>query len=181
MSLLNWQEEMKAMGFIMLPMVWRSGACVAMDATTIGCLVPPDEQEDLVCDGNFCVYECSYRALVRFGVKESVPVMQMLQTLLAIGERLYLRLESRSAAIVLHRLTVDIHVNELAQHALQVHLSAPNVLHPEKGKVFVACLVCKMNGGMRSIRGASSEILVVDPWELLMQPGERRVFKFMGA
>ena len=82
---------------------------------------------------------------------------------------------------MLRRLTSDIHVNELGQHALQVHLSAPNVLNPEKGKVFVACLVCKMNGGLRNIRGSSSEILTVDPWELLMQPGERKVFKFMGA
>ena len=183
LSLLNWQEEMKASGYIMLPMVWRSGACIAMDADTIGCLVPPDdhEQEDMIYDGNFCMMDCSYRALVRFGLKEKVPVMRMMQTLLPIGERLYLKLESQSAALVLRRLTTDIHVNELAQHALQVHLSAPNVLSPEVGKVFVACLVCKMNGGLRSVRGSSSEILVVDPWELLMQPAERKVFKFLGA
>ena len=181
LSLLNWQEEMKAHGFIMLPMVWRSGACVTMDANTIGCLVPPDEHEDLVNDGNFCIYDCSYKALVRYGVKETIPVMQMLQTLLAIGERLYLKLESHSAAVVLRRLTTEIHASELKQYALQVHLSAPNVLTPEKGKVFVACLVCKMNGGFRAVRGSSSEILVVDPWDLLMQPGDRKVFKFMGA
>ncbi len=47
--------------------------------------------------------------------------------------------------------------------------------------MFVASLVCKMNGDMQSVRGAASEILVVDPWELLIQLGERRVFKFLGA
>jgi hypothetical protein len=77
--------------------------------------------------------------LVRYGVKEKVPVMQALQTLLPTGERLYLKLESNTAAMVIRRLTVDIHVNDLRHHALQVHLSAPNILNPESGKVFVAC------------------------------------------
>ncbi len=76
---------------------------------------------------------------------------------------------------------MDIHGTELNQHALQVHLSAPNVLDPEKGKVFVVCLVCKMNGNVRSVKGATSEVLVVDPWELIMQPGGRKIFKFMSA
>lgn len=181
LSLLNWQEEMKKEGYIMLPMVWRSGACVAMDADNIGCLVPPEEHEEVANDGNFCMEGFEYRALVRYGLQEKVPVMQMLQTLLAIGQRLYLKMESQSAAIVLRRLTVDIHGSELNRHALQVHLSAPNVLNPEKGKVFVVCLVCKMNGNVRSVKGSASEVLVVDPWELIMQPGERKIFKFMSA
>ena len=181
LSLLNWQEEMKKAGYIMLPMIWRFGACVAMDANTIGCLVSPDEHEEVAHDGNFCIDSFEYRALVRYGVKEKVPVMQALQTVLPIGERLYLKLESNTAAMVIRRLTVDIHVNDLRHHALQVHLSAPNILNPESGKVFVACLVCRMNGTMRAVKGSSSEILVVDPWELLMQPGERKLFKFLGA
>ena len=181
MSLLNWQEEMKAKGFIMLPMVWRSGACVTMDANTIGCLVPPEEHEGVAHDGNFCMEGFEYRALVRCGVQEKIPVMQMLQTLLAIGVRLYLKLESHSAAIVLRRLTVDIHVNELNRHALQVHLSAPSMANPEDGKVFVVCLVCKMNGNVQSVKGSSAEVLIVDPWELIMQPGDRTIFKFMSA
>ena len=181
LSLLNWQEEMKKEGYIMLPMVWRSGACVTMDATTIGCLVPPEEHEEVAHDGNFCLQGFEYRALVRYGVQEKIPVMQMLQTLLSIGERLYLKMESQSAAIVLRRLTVDIHVNDLNRYALQVHLSAPNILKPEAGKVFVVCLVCKMNGSVRSVKGSASEVLIVDPWELIMQPEERKVFKFMSV
>jgi hypothetical protein len=181
LSLLNWQEEMKAQGFIMLPMVWRSGACVTMDANTIGCLVPPEEHEELAHDGNFCMQGFEYRALVRYGVQEKIPVMQMLQTLLPIGVRLYLKMESHSAAIVHRKLTVDIHTNELNRYALQVHLSAPNILNPEKGKVFVVGLACKMNGNIQSVKGSSSEVLVVDPWELIMQPGDRKIFKFMVA
>lgn len=180
-SLLTWQDEMKVRGFIMLPMVWRSGACVAVDANAIGCLVPPDAHEDILHDGNFCMAGFDYRALVRYGVKEKVPVMKVMQTLLPIGERLFLKLESHSAAIVLRRLPVDIHVSDLKHYSLQVHLSAPNVLVSEPGKVFVACLVCKMNGGLRCAKGTASEIIVVDPWELLMQPEERKVFKFMSV
>jgi hypothetical protein len=181
LSLLNWQEEMRARGFIMLPMVWRSGACVTMDSTTIGCLVPPDDFEDVTHDGNFCIQGFEYRALVRYGVKEKIPVMHMLQTLLPIGEKLFLRMESHSAAIVLRRLTVDIHVNDLNRYALQVHLSAPNILNPEQGKVFVVCLVCKMTTGVQGVKGTASEVLIVDPWELITQYGDRKVFKFMSA
>ena len=181
LSLLNWQEEMKKEGYIMLPMVWRSGACVTVDANAIGCLVPPEEHEEVAHDGNFCMQGFEYRALIRCGVQEKVPVLQMLQTLLPIGERLYLKMESQSAAIVLRRLTVDIHANDLNRYALQVHFSAPNVLVPEAGKVFVVCLVCKVNGSVRSSKGSASEVLIVDPWELIMQPVERKVFKFMSA
>jgi hypothetical protein len=181
LSLLNWQEEMKEIGFIMLPMVWRLGACVAIDDNAIGCLVPPDEIEEVVHDGNFCMQDLSYRALTRCGVREKIPMMRTLQTLLPIGERLYLKLESHSAAIVLRRLTVDIHLNDLHCNALQVHLSAPNTLNTEKGKVFVVCLVCKMNGNVQTVKGSASEILIVDPWELIMQPGDRKIFKFMSA
>jgi hypothetical protein len=62
-----------------------------------------------------------------------------------------------------------------------VHLSAPNTLNTEKGKVFVVCLVCKMNGNVQTVKGSASEILIVDPWELIMQPGDRKIFKFMSA
>jgi hypothetical protein len=172
---------MKAKGFIMLPMVWRSGACVAVDANTIGCLVPPEEHEEVAHDGNFCMEKFEYRALVRYGVQEHIPVMHMLQTLLPIGERLYLKMESQSAAIILRKLTVDIHVNELNRYALLVHLSTPNVLNPEKGKVFVVVLACKVNGSVQSVKGSTSEVLIVDPWELIMQPVDRKVFKFIVA
>ncbi len=181
LSLLNWQEEMKKEGFIMLPMVWRAGACVTMDANTIGCLVPPEKHEEIAYDGNFCTEGLEYRALVRRGVQEKISVMQMMQTLLAVGHRLYLKMESHSAAIVRRRLIVDIRSNELSSYALQVHLSTPNNLTPEPGKVFVVCLVCKIVGGVRSVKGSVSEVLIVDPWELIMQPGELKIFKFMSA
>lgn len=181
LSILDWQEEMRAKGFIMLPMIWRSGACVAMNEGDIGCLVPPDEHEDISHDGNFCINGFEYRALIRYGLKEKLPVMRVLETLLAIGDRLYLKMESNSASSVRRRLPVDIHANDLAGNVLQVHLSAPNVLTPEPGKVFVVSLVRKMNGGVQSVKGSASEVLVVDPWELMMQPGERHVFKFMSG
>ena len=179
LSLLHWQDEMKAQGYIMLPMVWRSGACVAIDEDTVGCLVPPEEIEDLAHDGNFVMEGLEYRALTRFGVQQKIPVMTMLQTLLPIGSKLYLKLESQSAAPILRRLTVEIHVNDLKNYALQVHLSAPNILEPETGKVFVVCLACKMNGNIQSVKGSASEVLLADPWDLVMQQGERKIFKFL--
>jgi hypothetical protein len=179
LSLLHWQDEMKAQGFIMLPMVWRSGACVAIDENTIGCLVPPEEHEDLAHDGNFVMEETGYRALTRYGLQQKIPVMTMLQTLLPIGTRLYLKLESQSAAPIIRRLTVDIHVNDLKNYALQVHLSAPNILEPEAGKVFVVCLACRMVGNVQSVKGSASEVLVVDPWDLVMGAAERKIFKFL--
>ena len=174
LSLLSWQDELRGRGFIMLPMVWRCGACVsitdASGAMLLGCLVPPDDMEDEngysnTYDGNFCTSDMCYSALVRMGVTTKVPLLVMLQTLLPIGQRLYLKMESQSAAPLQRRLLGTNH------SALRVHLFSPGT-NPVVGKVHVACKMCKIG---RKV--GAPLVLAVDPWELLLELGDRSLLE----
>jgi hypothetical protein len=172
LSLLSWQEEMRAKGFIMLPMIWRCGACVAVtleEALAVGCLVPPEDIMDengynITFDGNFCMSGMHYTALVRVGETVKVPLMTAMQTLLPIGQLLYLRMECQNAGPFQRRVRSVI-VPE--QTALRVHLFSPGA-NPVPGKVCVACKVCRAGSKV-----AAATVIVVDPWELLLQLGDR--------
>jgi hypothetical protein len=93
---LYWQEELRELGFTMLPTVFRSGACVVWE-DRVGCLVPQGE-------ANFAPESMAYAALLARGETVSMPMMTALQLLLPIGQRLYLRLEAPSAAPIVPRL-----------------------------------------------------------------------------
>ena len=173
LPLLSWQEEMSSKGFIMLPMIWRCGACVSVTSESgdivLGCLVPPEDMQDAdgydaVFDGNFSLNEMGYRALVRMGETVKVPLLTTLQTLLPIGQKLYLRMESQSAGPILRRTCLPA-----GETALKVHLFTPGA-NPVAGKVCVACKLRKINSKV-----GSAVVLVVDPWELLLVPGDRSI------
>ena len=179
LPLLSWQEAMRERGFVMLPMVWRCGACVAIasdasdaitgNETAVGCLVPPEDVpdengHDITFDGNFCMSGMHYTALVRCGTTVKLPLMAALQSLLPIGQRLYLRMDSQSAGPLLRRVRSLL---EPERTALRVHLFSPGVA-PVPGKVHVACKICRMGSKV-----ASGTVLSVDPWELLLDLGER--------
>ena len=183
LSLLNWQEEMRGKGFIMLPMVWRCGACVAVtvngndddDASTlsVGCLVPPEDVMDengydITFDGNFCMSGMHYTALIGVGVTVKVPLMTTLQTLLPIGQRLYLKMDSQSGGPLQRRVRCMV---VPAQTALRVQLFSPGA-SPVIGKVNVACKMCKTGSKV-----GSAVVLVVDPWELLLELGDRTLIE----
>ena len=176
LSVLSWHEELAEKGFVMVPMVWRSGACVCY-GEGVGCLVPPDEHEQITNDGNFCIGTISYRALVGVGEKVELRVMKTLETLLPIGQRLYLKFESPSGAQLLRRLPGYISRSDANNYVLQVHLASPNTVSPVPGKVYVAFVASMMGGG--EVRSSSCEIMVVDPWELLLDYGEKEICKFV--
>jgi hypothetical protein len=123
--------------------------------------------EDAASDGNFCLTHMCYTALVRVGETVRVPLLTMLQTLLPIGQRLYLKMESQSAGPLLRRLRAAV----VPEHnALRVHLFTPVAATAVCGKVYVACK--KGRGGGRV---GSAFTLTVDPWELMLELGERNL------
>jgi hypothetical protein len=73
-------------------------------------------------------------------------------------------MESQSAGPLQRRVRC---VLEPAYAALRVHLFSPGAA-PTPGKVYVACKMCKQGSKV-----ASATVLVVDPWELLLELGER--------
>ena len=171
LPVLSWQERLRELGFTMLPMIFRSGACVAWEGR-VGCVVPQRDAPD----GNFSPASMDYA--VRLGQEErvSLPVLTALEMLLPIGQRLYLRLEAPSAAPVVPRLNKSVPSQHLARCALRVHLDSPNTIRPIPGKVYVVCLVRKLSGNDQ-LAGSCVEVLVVDPWELLLMEEGRALFE----
>ena len=157
LDLFRWQDEMRAMGYTMLPMIWRSGACISHN-DKVACLVEPVDE----ChDGNFSIEGKGYRA--QLGPEEFVnlPVLRVLRSLTPIGQRLFLRLQSQ--APLFNRLPGVITPGSV----LKVHLDTPNTIHPLPGRVYVACLVRKVNAEDASrTAGSYSETIHVHPWEL---------------
>lgn len=175
LDVLGWQDEIKRLGYTMLPMIWRSGACVAY-GERVGCLVAPEGQHD----GNFSIQDLGYTARLTHDETAKIPVLQALSTLLPVGQRLFLGMGTDSAASVAKRLPTAIRQGDLAGTALKVHLSVPDTLEPQMGKVYVACLVKQFNVNNRSVVvGSYCEIIVVDPWELGFLEEGRRVMDYI--
>lgn len=171
LGLLTWQEEIRGMGFTMLPMIWRSGACVAWEGR-VGCIVPHSQP----ADGNFGLEEYEYTAVLGREETVQLPVLTALQMLLPIGQRLYLRLESQAASPFVRKLAEPVPAGMRSRCALQVHADSPNTIRPVAGKIYVVCLVRQMSEHDRPV-GSKCETIVADPWDLLIQPEDRRVFE----
>ena len=161
---LAWHCDLMEEGFIILPMIRRPGACVALNDEKIGVLIPPGSDE-ASCD-NLDLEDFTYRAKTREGEVHKVKVLDVMDTLLPIGTKLYLKMESPSAGPLLLRLTFALSLDMQRQHALRVFLNSPNVLHPIDGKVYVAIL-CKQG------KKSKCETFPVDPFELLLSLGGR--------
>ena len=163
LDLFSWQDEMKEMGYIMLPMIWRAGACISWE-NKVGCLVPPSAPNQH--DGNFSIQDLGYVALFH-DEKLKIGVMDTLAHLLPIGQKLFLDLSCESAACLVRRLPQAIRPGDLANTVLRVFLDAPDTLEPPIGKVFVACLVKQLNSSNRNqVVGSRCETIMVDPWEV---------------
>ena len=87
LNLTTWHEDLMSLGFFMLPTIFRSGACVCYN-NRVACIVPPVDAD--VSDGNFNSGNFTYSAIVAVNECVDIPVIEALQTLLPIGQRLYL-------------------------------------------------------------------------------------------
>ena len=140
LGLTTWHDELAALGFVMVPMIFRSGACVCYQ-NRVCCIVPPEESG--IADGNFNLSNISYCALMEADERVDIPIMTALQRLLPIGQRLYLDCASYPY--------IAVQEGSL----LQVHLAVPSE-HDASGKVYVAYFV----------PGIGCCIEAVDPWDL---------------
>lgn len=161
---MTWQTELMEMGFIILPLITRSGACVTVnDNGGVGCIVR------CVDDGssfNICRADKSYRVKVHVDTIEVVAPLVVMEKLLPIGTLCYLKMECQSAGPLLRRLSMPLSTEERRTRALKIRLSSPNVRHPTDGKIYVVFLVRK---GVV----AFGETTTVDPWEITTDKGGR--------
>jgi hypothetical protein len=168
----SWQSELADLGFILVPMIWRAGACVRlkiMGEDVLGCLTPPPRDWDEEAEGNFCIASFGYAALYEPDTHKQLSAVQAIKALVPIGTLVFIKAESRGGFFLLRRLNEPIADGEENLFAIQAHLASFNRLGVEAGRVVVAIAVFKL-GIIRC------EMLELDPWELLLESGERRVF-----
>ena len=139
LGLTTWHDDLAAMGFFMVPMIFRSGACVCY-GNRVGCIVPSEAD---MTDGNFNLRSLTYCAVVAANERVDIPIMQALESLLPIGQRLY--------------LDCAPYPNITAQEGslLQVHLAVPSE-HDTSGKLHVAYFV----------PGFGCCVEPIEPWDL---------------
>lgn len=159
---LSWHTDLAFDGFIVLPMIRRSGACVRINETDIACLVRDPEADD-----NFSPDDFKYRALKRFAQIEPIETLYVMKNLLPLGTMVLLKCESQSAAPLLTRIPMPLSRNSLALHGIRGFLNSPSILDPVDGRVYIT--ICVTSDGTHSPEDVS-----VDPWELCF-PGSARI------
>jgi len=163
LNLESWQTELTEQGFIVLPLITRPGACVTIgDEGRVGCLVPHDEFSSL----NISREDQCYSAKVHIDTVQKMPALEVMEKLLPIGTMCYLKMESQSAAPLLRRLNSPLSSDERMVRVLRVRLSSPNVKKPIQGKLYMVFVV-------RRGVVATSETIMVDPWEITTVKGRR--------
>lgn len=166
----NWQENLREMDCIIPPMVWRSGAAVCVrsrDEKKVACLVYDEEYSS-----NFNPETCTYDYVTADDSSStSWNFIHVYQNLIPVGTQLYLIMDSGTGAKIRDRLSTQDRNKPL----LAVRLNVPHITKPINGKLYVSCT-------KRSILAKSdtsdlgSVTFPVDPWELLMEPGEGQTF-----
>ena len=107
LNVLSWQEELAQIGFILMPMVFRSGALVDLGHSPkrAGCLVPLGTERSLEALGidvtgmyvsNFDHVKCGYHAQHREGELTFMDPMTTLNNLVPVGQVLWLKGESQT-------------------------------------------------------------------------------------
>ena len=156
----DWQEQLRALDFIIVPMIWRSGACVS--------LARPDDDEghDIACiipvqNGNFIDNDCSY--MVLFNSERPPKRMhfaKVLEALIPVGTEVFVKLESQPH--------LNIAVGERRRPLLSGRLNAPTVEAPEPGKIYVTCMQ-KPALARNDVSDISCVTLILDPWDVLLE------------
>lgn len=153
---LTWHLDLANEGYIILPMIRRSGACVKLNDTDIACLVKSRDSDD-----NFSPVGLNYTALRRFAETEPIDTLYVMKNLLPLGTLLLLKCDAHSAGPLLSRLPQPIPNHQLPFHGIKAHLNVPTVVSPTDGRVYISICVITEDGH-------TSETIAVDPWELCL-------------
>jgi hypothetical protein len=162
---MEWEEKIRALGIVITPLIERAGAAVVITQTdsvsqqvfkSIGCLVPPAENDDLLLDASDCTYHALMTKELDVAKLFFLDVLKVY--LLPIGEVLYLDMK------VLQEPKYKAQGEE--GKLLYTRLGVPYVRKPETGKLYVTCLYQPKASKGRSSRSATAVTLAVNPWDV---------------
>lgn len=133
----EWQKELKAAGFLVMPTVTRCGAVVTYDdGTKVGCLVPNGTRAAMVLDGfniaegsfvsNFDHINVRYSALVEEGTLLHMPVIDTIESLVPPGTVLWIKPDSQTWADLSEFFPpMSTHEDEEDKRMVQARLNIP--------------------------------------------------------
>lgn len=155
LDFLDWEQAIRQAGIVITPLIRRHGAAVQLEDGSLGCLIPPENSEDLL-DSNGCVYYALVNAEMEVRTLSFLVVLR--SALLPVGEILYL----------------DMSVIEQEHYrsqgaggkVLYTRLNVPDVRDPVPGKLYVTCLNQPKTAKGRSLRSATCITLAVNPWDV---------------
>lgn len=159
----EWHEELQKSDFIILPMVFRAGACVFLDDDdSLGLLVPWDEERG----NNFNEENGLYQALVtEAGEKLELEPVQVVQKLVPTGQDLFIDISQPYFATIKGSRPSSARNLDF----LLVKLNVPFVASPPVDKVYVSYTLEERCIGSISSSFTVNTILV-DIWMLKRNP-----------
>jgi hypothetical protein len=172
----EWEDMLRQENFLVMPMIWRSGALVSLGGGSVGCIVPHAtrkllEETGVPLEGvrvhNYNHFEHCYYALTDVdGELKALSVLDTFGKLISPGTFLWIRPETAAWEALCSQFTVDASLSQeaLRQRAVRVRLNVPHVPNPEPGKVYVT--VIHKCGGATHKLDFGFKHLVLDPWEL---------------
>ena len=169
----TWHLKLREKGFLVMPMIWRSGACIKTlhgdpPMVTLGCLVPFE-----AFNSNYNHERFVYRASIGpEGEALELSFRDTIEALVRPGEDLFLDLDEYQAL----RSFVPSH--RASRRYLLVRLSVPRELKPEPGKLSLV-FTRKSILATTEASNMSSGYVLAYPWHLSTEVDASDVVSFL--
>lgn len=168
-----WSECFRLTDFVIMPMVFRSGACVKLADNKLGLIVPHNMQDEANRDKwlHFHADTGKYHLLLGAGEAETTTTMDALDVLKGLivpGTCVYIDLNeaqaqgSSSGNDVRAHLRTMVGMNERHLRWLVVRVNVPSVMVPNVRKVYVTYML-RPNTVHANGSTFSTETIAVDP------------------
>jgi len=169
----DWHQALRDLDLLIVPMIWRQGACVYRPNQAIGCIVPPAGGDQ---KNNFCPEQCSYNVVVE---KDAPPrrmhFTKVIERLVPVGIEVLVDLQSDEVKA----LGLNIGRQDRDKQYLLARLNVPPMENPEPGKIYVSCLQ-KPIFARSDVNDSSSATFAVNPWNIKCAEGvEEDAVKFL--
>ena len=161
---LHWHEQFQSSDFIILPMIFRAGACVYHTPDQLGIIVPWADK-----NRNFNEETGLYHYVVEeTGNLHDINAVELAEKLVPVGVELYIDIQDSSL--------VDLLVGSVPQHMrnlkyLLVRLNVPSVLAPPVDKVYVTYLLQNKCTGANTST-SKNHTFAIDVWKLVTTIGD---------
>lgn len=173
-SCMLWQEQLKEDGWLVLPMVWRTGALVRVEGEDrFGCLVPSN-YEELNQIGSWGSNYNSSKLLynVLYSSEEDLSLMSpldVLDSLVRPGTEVWIKPDTEAWGALAPNMPPLSQGGEDVR-MIKARLNIPLTPHSPHGKVVVTVL--QREAGLTNVYSIDYRHVTVDPWELSPDPPE---------